>query len=320
MNEQTARSKSPGKRLREAMAGPGILVMPGIYDGFSARLVEHMGYKAAGISGAGLSESKLGFPDVGILGFQENVQAATALAQCVSIPLRVDADTGYGNAMNVYFTVRGFEQAGVAGLMLEDQVSPKRCGHMAGKQVISAEEGVEKIRAAVEARRDRDFVIKARTDTTAIHGVKDAIRRLNLYAEAGADLLFADALMSAEDIALVAKNVSKPLAVNMGFGIRQRPTTPLLSARQLEDMGVRVVTYPRLLTSAAIQGMKNALSVLGQSLDEGRVIDRPDLLVHFDELNDLMGMSKIKELEQRFVTPAKSAATTSGAAEQGRKP
>ena len=299
--------KSPGKRLREAMAGPGILAMPGVYDGFSVRLVEQLGYKAAGISGAGLSESKLGQPDVGLLGLQENVQAATALAACCSIPLRVDADTGYGNAMNVYFTLQSFERAGVAGLMLEDQVSPKRCGHMAGKQVISAEEGVEKIRAAVEGRRDPDFVIKARTDTTAIHGVKDAIRRLNLYAEAGADLLFADALLSAGDIALVAKNVSKPLAVNMGFGIRQRPTTPLLSARQLEDMGVRVVTYPRILTSAAIQGMKNALAVLGQSLDEGRVIDRPDLLVHFDELNDLMGMRKIKELEQRFVTSVPAA-------------
>ena len=309
---EKAQPKSPGNRLREAMAGPGILVMPGIYDGFSARLVEHMGYKAAGISGAGLSESKLGFPDVGILGFKDNVDAAAALSQCVSIPLRVDADTGYGNAMNVYFTVRGFERAGAGGLMLEDQVSPKRCGHMAGKQVISAEEGVEKIRAAVEAKRDPDFVIKARTDTTAIHGVKDAIRRLNLYAEAGADLLFADALLSAEDIALVAKNVSKPLAVNMGFGIRQRPTTPLLSARQLEDMGVRVVTYPRILTSAAIQGMKNALSVLGQSLDEGRVIDRPDLLVHFDDLNDLMGMKKIKELEQRFLTAKPGKASSTG--------
>ena len=141
---------------------------------------------------------------------------------------------------------------------------------------------------------------------TAIHGVEDAIRRLNLYAEAGADLLFADPLMSAEDIALVAKNVSKPLAVNMDFGIRQRPTTPLLSARQLEDMGVAVVTYPRILTSAAIQGMKNALAVLGQSLEEGRVIDRPDLLLHFDDLNDLMGLQKIKDLERRFVDPVKA--------------
>ncbi|MBS0242622.1 MAG: isocitrate lyase/PEP mutase family protein [Proteobacteria bacterium] len=300
----TIPNATPGKRLKDLINADGILVMPGVYDGFSARLVEQMGYKAAGISGAGLSESKLGWPDVGIMGFTENVNAATSLAQCCSIPLRVDADTGYGNAMNVYFTVRGFERAGVAGVMLEDQVSPKRCGHMAGKQVISAEEGVEKIRAAVEAKTDPDFVIKARTDATAIHGVGEAIRRLNLYAEAGADLLFADALLSADDIATVAKNVVKPLAVNMGFGIRQRPTTPLLSARRLEDMGVAVVTYPRLLTSAAIQGMKNALAVLGQSLEEGRVIDRPDLLIGFDDLNEMMGMAKIRELEQKFVKPS----------------
>jgi 2-methylisocitrate lyase-like PEP mutase family enzyme len=160
---------------------------------------------------------------------------------------------------------------------------------------------VEKIQAASEARRDPDFMIKARTDATAIHGVREAVRRLNLYAEAGADLLFADALLSAEDIATVARKVSKPLAVNMGFGIRQRPTTPLLSARQLEDRGVKVVSYPRMLTSAAIQGMKNALGVLNQSLEEGRVIDRPDLLVPFDELNTLMGLPRIKELEAKFV-------------------
>src|SRR5205807_8808363 len=138
------------------------------------------------------------------------------------------------------------ERAGLAGLMLEDQVWPKRCGHLAGKEVISAEEGVEKIRAAVEARRDPSFIIKARTDATAIYGVKEAIRRLNLYAEAGADLLFADALLSAEDIATVVRNVAKPLSVNMGLGIRQRPTTPLISVKQLEDMGVKAVSFPRL--------------------------------------------------------------------------
>jgi 2-methylisocitrate lyase-like PEP mutase family enzyme len=171
---------------------------------------------------------------------------------------------------------------------------------MEGKNVISAEEGVEKIRAAAEARRDPDFVIKARTDATAIHGLGEAIRRLNLYAEAGADMLFADALLSADDIATAAKNVIKPLTVNMGFGIRQRPTTPLLSVKQLEDMGVKAVSFPRMLTSAAIQGMKNALAVLGQSIDEGRVIDRPDLLVPFGELNDLMGLKKLRALELSF--------------------
>jgi len=297
----SATADSPGHRLRKLLAQPGICISPGIYDGFSTRLVEMMGFKTAAISGAGLSETRLGWADVGIMGYEENVHASAALAACTSIPLSADGDTGYGNAMNVYFTVQGFERAGIACLMIEDQVWPKRCGHMEGKQVISAEEGVEKIQAASAARRDPGFMIKARTDATAIHGVGEAIRRLNLYAEAGADLLFADALLSAEDIATVAHNVSKPLSVNMGFGIRQRPTTPLLSARQLEDMGVKAVSYPRILTSAAIQGMKNALGVLNQSIEEGRVIDRPDLLVPFDELNTLMGLPRIKQLEEQFV-------------------
>jgi 2-methylisocitrate lyase-like PEP mutase family enzyme len=293
-------TESPGRRLRKLLAEPGILICPGIFDGFSARLVEQMGFKTAAISGAGLSESRLGWADVGIMGYEENVHAARSIVGCTTIPIQADGDTGYGNAMNVYFTVQGFERAGIACLMIEDQVWPKRCGHMAGKQVISAEEGAEKIRAAAEARRDPDFMIKARTDATAIHGLGEAIRRLNLYAEAGADLLFADALLSADDIATVARNVSKPLSVNMGFGIRQRPTTPLLSAKQLEDMGVKAVSYPRMLTSAALQGMKNAMAVLMQSIQEGKVIDRPDLLVSFDELNTLMGLPKIKEMEGRL--------------------
>jgi 2-methylisocitrate lyase-like PEP mutase family enzyme len=300
---------SPGRRMRDLLAKPEIMVCPGIYDGFSARLVEQMGFHTAAISGAGLSEANLGWADVGIMGYEENVHASAALAACTTIPLSADADTGYGNAMNVYFTIQGFERAGLACVMIEDQVSPKRCGHMEGKQVISAEEGVEKIRAACEARRDPDFMIKARTDATAIHGVGEAIRRLNLYAEAGADILFADALLSAEDIGTVARNVSKPLSVNMGFGIRQRPTTPLISARQLQDMGVKAVSYPRLLTAAAIQGMKNALGVLTQSLDEERVIDRPDLLVSFADLNTLMGLPQIKDLEARFVGTATRKAT-----------
>lgn len=301
-------TESPGRRLRRLLDQPGILVCPGVYDGFSVRLVEQMGFKTAAISGAGLSEANLGWADVGIMGYEENLHASAALAACSSLPLHADADTGYGNAVNVYFTVQGFERAGIGCLMIEDQVWPKRCGHMEGKQVISAEEGVEKISAAAAARRDPDFMIKARTDATAIHGVGEAIRRLNLYAEAGADLLFADALLSAEDIGTVARNVSKPLSVNMGFGIRQRPTTPLLSARQLEDLGVKAVSYPRLLSAAAIQGMKNAISVLKQSLAEERVIDRPDLLVSFAELNELMGLKQIKALESRFVKAAATAA------------
>ncbi|MBO9100991.1 MULTISPECIES: isocitrate lyase/PEP mutase family protein [unclassified Rhizobium] len=296
----TPKSSTPAARLRALLAEPGILVCPGVFDGYSLRLIEQMGFKTANITGAGLSESNLGWADVGIMGYAENVRASGALAAISTIPLSADGDTGYGNALNVYFTVQGFDRAGIACLLIEDQVWPKRCGHMEGKQVISAEEHVEKIQAAAEARIDPDFVIKARTDSTAIYGVGEAIRRLNLYAEAGADMLFADALRSAEDIATVARNVSKPLSVNMGFGIRQRSTTPLLSARQLEDMGVKAVSYPRMLTAAAIQGMKNALDVFGQSIREERVIERPDLLVPFDELNDLMGMTHLEELQKTF--------------------
>lgn len=292
---------SLGKTYMDLIRAPEILIMPGVYDGFSMRLVEKLGFKAASIGGSGLSESTLGWADVGIMGYAENVRASAAIAACSTIPLQADGDTGYGNAVNVYFTVQGFERAGVAGLMIEDQVWPKRCGHIPGKQVISAEEGVEKIRAAAEARRDPNFVIKARTDAAGTHGIKEAIRRLHLYAEAGADLLFADALLSADDIRLVAKEVTKPMAVNMGFGIRSRPTTPLISARELQDMGVSVVVYPRILTASAIQGMKNALAVLNESTTSGKIVDRPDLLISFGELNDLMGLPAVKDLETRFV-------------------
>jgi 2-methylisocitrate lyase-like PEP mutase family enzyme len=292
---------SVARRIRALIAAPEILVTPGVYDGFSARLVESLGFKSAAITGAGLSEARLGWADVGIMGFEQNLRSSEALAACCAIPLTADADTGYGNAINVHFTIKGFERAGIAGVMIEDQVWPKRCGHLAGKEVISAAEGVEKIRSAAAARLDPDFLIIARTDATAIHGLDEAIRRLNLYAEAGADLLFADALMTRDDIATVARNVIKPLKVNMGLGIRSRPTTPLLTARELQDLGVKVVSYPRLLTAAALQGMKNAMAVFMQSLAEGRVIERPDLLASFQEINDLMGLDTVKAMEQRFL-------------------
>ena len=294
---------SPGKRLRALIEAPEILVLPGVFDGFSTRLVSKLGYTAAFISGSGVSESRLGQPDVGLMGLEDNVAAARAMAACSELLLLADGDTGYGNAINVFHTVRAFERAGVAGLMLEDQVWPKRCGHLKGKEVISAEEMVQKIRAAAEARADPDFVIKSRTDVLATHGVPEAIRRLNLYAEAGADLLFADAAMSIDDIGTIAKNVHKPLSVNMGFGIRQRSTTPLLSAKQLQDLGVSVVIYPRLLTACALMGMKRGLELLQQSLDSGKVVDRPDALVSFEELHDIMGMAEIEDMEQRFLTP-----------------
>lgn len=303
---------SNAKILRTLITAPEILVLPGIFDGFSARLVEHCGYKAAFVTGSGVSETRLGQPDVGLMGLEENVAAVRAMSACTALIILADGDTGYGNAVNVYHTVRAFERAGASGMMLEDQVWPKRCGHMKGKEVISAEEMEQKIRAAVEGRIDSDFVIKSRTDTLATHGLDEVIRRLTLYAEAGADLLFADALLSAEDIATVARNVPKPLCVNMGFGIRQRSTTPLLSARHLQELGAAAVIYPRLLTACALQGMKTGLELLSQSVKSGEVVDRPDVLVSFEELNEIMGMADVQELEQQFLTPAQLEAKYHG--------
>lgn len=294
---------SKGKQLKELIHGPAILITPGVYDGFSARLVQKFGFRTGSISGAGVSESKLGWADRGIMGYGENVEACRRIAACSDLLLQGDADTGYGNALNVYFTVRGFEDAGLAAIMIEDQVWPKRCGHMAGKAVIPADEMVQKIKAAVAARRDPDFVIKARTDAVAPLGVEEAIRRLNLYAEAGADCLFADALLSAKDIERVARSVPKPLSVNMGLGIRSRPTTPLLTPKQLEEMGVAQVSYPRLLSTAALKGMMNAMQVfLDEVVEKNRVVDRPDLVVSFGELNELMGLADLEALEKQFAS------------------
>ena len=290
------------RALRTLIESPRILVMPGVFDGYSARIVQQAGFTAGFISGAGLSEALLGQPDVGLMGLETNVNACRALAACCGIPLLADGDTGYGNAVNVYHVVREFEQAGLAGLMLEDQTWPKRCGHMSGKSVVGAEEMVEKLHAAAAARRDRDFIIKARTDSFATHGIDEVIRRLNLYAEAGADLLFADALLSEGDIGTVARNVGKPLCVNMGLGIRARATTPLLSAARLEALGVGAVIYPRLLTACAVQGMKNGLAILSEQLRSGTVVERPDYAVSFEELNDLVGFGEARALEQRFAT------------------
>ncbi len=290
-----------GSLLKELIHAPQILITPGVYDGYSARLVQKMGFKTATISGAGVSESNLGWADRGIMGYDDNVNACRRIASYSDLLLQGDADTGYGNALNVYFTVRGFESAGLAAVMIEDQVWPKRCGHMAGKQVIPAEEMVLKINAAVSARRDPDFIIKARTDAIAPLGIDEAIRRLNMYADAGADCLFADALLSAKDIARVARSVPKPLSVNMGLGIRSRPTTPLLSPKQLEELGVAQVTYPRLLTTAAVKGMMNAMQVfMDEVVEKNNVVDRSDLSVSFGELNTLMGLDLLEEIENRF--------------------
>ncbi len=292
---------SRGAELKKLINAPEIVITPGVFDGFSVRLVEKAGFRTATISGAGTSESRLGWADRGIMGFEANLDNARRLADCSDLLLQADADTGYGNALNVYFVVRAFEKAGMAAIMIEDQVWPKRCGHMAGKAVIPAEEMVQKIKAAVDARQDSGFVIKARTDAATPLGLDEAIRRLNMYAEAGADCLFADALSSREDISKVAKNVPKPLSVNIGLGIRARKTTPLIPPNELQAMGVAQISYPRLLTSAALKGMQNAMNVFkGEVVEGNKSVDRPDLAASFDEINDLTGMGFLDELEKRY--------------------
>ncbi len=290
-----------GQELKQLINAPEIVITPGVYDGFTARLIEAAGFRTATISGAGTSESRMGWADRGIMGFEENLANARRIADCTNLLLQADADTGYGNALNVYFVVKAFEKAGMAAIMIEDQVWPKRCGHMAGKSVIPAEEMVQKIKAAADARSDSTFVIKARTDAAAPLGLDEAIRRLNMYAEAGADCLFADALSSKADIEKVARSVSKPISVNMGLGIRARKTTPLIPPKELEKLGVAQISYPRLLSAASLKGMMNALEVFKSDvLRDNKAVDRPDLSVTFDEINDLMGMSVLDELERRY--------------------
>jgi 2-methylisocitrate lyase-like PEP mutase family enzyme len=294
-------TNSKGAELKALINAPEIVITPGVYDGFSARLIERAGFRTATISGAGTSESRLGWADRGIMGLEENLANARRIADCTDLLLQADADTGYGNALNVYFVVKAFEKAGMAAIMIEDQVWPKRCGHMAGKSVIPAEEMVQKIKAAVDARTDSSFVIKARTDAATPLGLDEAIRRLNLYAEAGADCVFADALSSKADIAKVAKSVGKPLSVNMGLGIRARKTTPLIPPIELQELGVAQISYPRLLSAAALKGMMNALDVFKTDvLGANQSVDRPDLSVTFEEINDLMGMNVLDELEKRY--------------------
>jgi 2-methylisocitrate lyase-like PEP mutase family enzyme len=300
--------KHLGAELRALIDAPSIAVLPGAYDGLSVRSIERAGFGAGFVTGAGVSESRLGRPDVGLGALTDAVNAARDMAACVDIPLLADADTGYGNAVNVFYTVEAFERAGLAGVMIEDQTWPKRCGHLEGKELIAAEEMARKVAAAAEARNDESFVIMARTDAAALLGVEAAVERANLYAEAGADLLFADALGSIEDIAHFTTKAVKPVCVNMGFGLRARRTTPLLAPRELEELGVALMIAPRLLTAAAAAAMRGALALLGQVIETGQVVDRPDLLMSFEDLHELTGMEEIQELERRFLVRERPAA------------
>lgn len=293
---------NPRKQLRNLLKNEDFIISPGVYDGYSIRLVEAAGFKTACTSGAAISNAILGIADIGVMGLTENVNHCRHLARSVAIPLTADADNGYGNPVNVYHTVRLFEEANIAGINLEDQVSPKRCGHMPGKDVISLEEMVKKIEAACFARRDDDFVIIARTDALAVEGIEGAIKRAKAYAAAGADMLFPDAVHSEEDIQRLVDAAGIPVSINMGFGIRSRPTTPLIPFARLKAIGVKRISLPRMLPAAAIHSMQQALIAMKQVISTGIPQDRQDLLVGIEEIMQLMGYKEMRELEKRLTT------------------
>ncbi|GAA4342854.1 isocitrate lyase/PEP mutase family protein [Pigmentiphaga soli] len=290
------------RKFRELLENEAFIVSPGVYDGYSIRLVEAAGFKTACTSGAAISNALLGIADIGVMGLTENVGHCRNLARSVSIPLTADADNGYGNPVNVFHTVRMFEEAGVAGINIEDQVSPKRCGHMPGKDVVSQAEMVKKIEAACLARRDDDFVIIARTDALAIEGVEGTMRRAKAYAAAGADMLFPDAVRTEDDIKRIVDAAGIPVSVNMGFGIRKRPTTPLIPLPRLKALGVKRISLPRMLPAAAIHAMQQALQVMRGVMESGEPADRPDLLVGIEDIMKLMGYEQMREMEKRLTT------------------
>lgn len=290
------------RRMRDMLASGKIIVAPGIYDGYSARMVERKGFQAAAISGSATSNSRYSQPDIGIMSLLENANACQHIARSVSIPVMADADTGYGNAVTVYHTVQYFEEAGLVGINIEDQSYPKRCGHMRGKEVVDAREAARKIEAAARAKRDPGFIINARTDAIAVEGLDKAIERARMYVAAGADMVYPDAIGSADDIQRFVDAVKAPVSINMGFGLRSRPTTPLLTPVQLQAMGVARVSYARMLPAAALMAMGQALDLLMDSAATGTRHDRPDLLVGIEDIASLMGYAFIDELESSLLT------------------
>ncbi|MGY2082406.1 isocitrate lyase/PEP mutase family protein [Blastococcus sp. SYSU DS0539] len=295
MAELLSNERAPRARLRELLAGPEPLIAPGAYDALSARLVEQAGFGAVYMTGFGTTASLIGRPDVGLLTGSEMVDNARRIVSAVDVPVIADADTGYGNAVNVVRTVQLYEQAGVAALQLEDQVSPKKCGHMTGKAVIGTDEMVGKIRAAVTARRDPDLLVIARTDAVAVSGVDDAIARARAFAEAGADILFVEAPTSEEDIARVAEELrgTAPLVFNWAEGGK----TPPLTYARMTELGFSLVIYPIGTLLAATAGMRSLLDVLKR---DGVPTAALDAVPTFGEFTDLVGLPEIQELEQRF--------------------
>ncbi len=283
-------TKQQLKQLVEARSG---LLVPGAFNALSAKVVADLGFQAIYVTGAGVTNMWFGMPDQGFMGLHEIADHMARIRDAVDVPLIVDADTGFGNALNVYHTVRTLERAGADCIQLEDQVAPKRCGHFSGKEVIATEEAVSKIKAAVDARRDSDFLIMARTDAAATHGFDAAVERAQRFAEAGADILFVEAVTKAEEVRALPQRLAKPQLMNMVIGGR----TPIFSASQLGELGYGIVLYANAALQGAVMGMHKALTTLR---DEKQVLESSGLVTPFAERQRLVGKPAWDALEKRY--------------------
>ena len=281
------------KALRQLIARNGYTMVPGAHDTLTARLVEQAGFASVYLTGGGYSRAS-GYPDLGLLTMVENVRFIGLTVESVSIPVIADADTGYGNAISVIRTVREYEKSGVAGFHIEDQVSPKKCGHYEGKEVISRAEMVGKIKAAVDTRQDADMVVIARSDARAIEGLQPAIDRVNAYLEAGADVGFVEAPQSVEELRIVGRSVHGPALVNVFEGGK----TPMIGAKELEAMGFRLGIYPSQTHRAAIRAAQRVLAAMKRDGD-ARAVEAD--LATFQEREEAVGTAHWRALEEKYL-------------------
>ncbi len=292
-------TRQPGgpARLRALLESGTTIVAPGAFDPLAARLVEEAGFPAVYMTGFGTSAALIGRPDVGLLTMTEMAGNAERIAGCVDIPVIADADTGYGNPLNVIRTVGAYEAAGVAGIHIEDQVTPKKCGHMEGKQVIAADEMAAKVRAAVDARTDPDFVIIARTDARAVEGLEAALDRARLYLRAGADALFVEAVVTDEEAAEAARAFpGVPLLFNWAEGGK----TPPITLDRLTELGYRIVIFPIATLLAATGAMRVILREIAAAGTPAALLDG---LPSFGEFTEFIGLPQVREIEQRYSSP-----------------
>jgi 2-methylisocitrate lyase-like PEP mutase family enzyme len=285
-----------GQRLRQAISDRRALLVPGAANALTARIIEDLGFEAIYLTGAGLANTQLGVPDIGLVTLTEVARATAAIAGATTLPLVVDADTGFGNAINVAHTVRTLERAGAAAIQLEDQSFPKRCGHFAGKELIPAAEMVGKIKAAVDARSSPDCLIVARTDARAVEGLEAAIARADSYAEAGADATFVEAPESLAELAEIPRRLGLPQVANMVVGGK----TPLATRDELAAMGFGLVLYANAALQASVLAMQEVLRALRR---DGSLVTVSSRLADFAERQRLVGKAEWDALEARFADP-----------------